>query len=221
MAEEKSAWTTGLSLTGAAALFLALRLFAVAHYDWHTAFAVADTIQLDDAASVVIGTLMADRLISGAALMIMLPIAVVRQTRQGNAGNLAYLITLAVATIALVRTYGAWWVPVGAAVLAGLLLLALRERRQETGGTVARWLTRRLGLVTVIAALVVAATVRTPWAPLERIATTEGTVYGYVLDTPPGYLKVLVRADREMVTLETAKVTGRVECPDEHCRPGR
>lgn len=59
-------------MTGVAALFVVLRLFAVARYDWHTAFSVADTIQLDDAPTIVIGTLMADRWVSGGVLVVLL-----------------------------------------------------------------------------------------------------------------------------------------------------
>lgn len=215
-------WATGLSLTGAAVLFLMLRLFAITRYDWHTAFAIADTIQLDDAPTVIIGTLMADRLISGLVLMLLLPVAVVHQSRLGlrdrsHDGHLAWLITLIVPTIALVLTYRAWWLPGGALVIGALLALALRTRERGTGRTAALWVMRSVGPLTVLAALVVAATVRTPWVPLERIATAGGVVEGYVLETPPGFLKVLRRDERAIVVVETSGVTSRHECEDEHC----
>lgn len=216
-------WATGLSLTGAAVLFLMLRLFAITRYDWHTAFAIADTIQFDDAPTVIIGTLMADRLISGLALMLLLPVAVVHQSRlglrdRGHDGHIAWLITLVVATIALVLTYRAWWLLAGAVIIGALLTLALRTRERGTGRTAALWVMRRVGLLTVLAALVVAATVRTPWVPLERITTSGGVVEGYVLETPAGFLKVLRRDERAMVVIETAGVTSRHECEDGHCR---
>ncbi|HEY3682707.1 MAG TPA: hypothetical protein VGL93_06685 [Streptosporangiaceae bacterium] len=215
-------WATGLSVTGAAVLFLMLRLFAITRYDWHTAFAIVDTIQFDDAPSVVLGTLMADQVISGSVLMLLLPFAVVRQTRFGlrdrsHDGHLAWLITLVVATLALVVTYRAWWLLGGAAVIAAVLVVLLRTRDRGGGRTAVLWIMRQIGVLTVLAALVIAATVRTPWVPLERIATKAGVIQGYVLETPSGYLKVLSRDEREMVIVETSDVTSRHECEDERC----
>lgn len=211
-------WATGLSVTGVAALFVVLRLFAVARYDWHTAFSVADTIQLDDAPTVVIGTLMADRWVSGGVLVVLLPLVVIHQVRLGrpsreNAGHLGWLLIVAVYAVALVWTYRLWWVPAGAAAVGAALTALLAMRRRDRGGQLADWLVRRVGVVTVLAALVVAATVHTPWTPLERITTTTtGPVEGYVLDTTPGFLKVLLRDEHDFVIVDTADVTSRTEC---------
>src|SRR5690349_17205437 len=66
-----SAKHTGSALTGAAVLFVLLRLLAVSHYDWHTAFALLHTLELDDAPGLFLGTFMADDRISTVLLMIV------------------------------------------------------------------------------------------------------------------------------------------------------
>ena len=68
-----SAKHAGSAITGAAVLFVLLRLLAVSHYDWHTAFALLHTLELDDAPGLFLGTFMADNRISTALLMIVTP----------------------------------------------------------------------------------------------------------------------------------------------------
>ncbi|MYR88924.1 hypothetical protein GTY41_29410, partial [Streptomyces sp. SID685] len=69
---------TGLTLTAAAFIFMVLRLFAVSDYNWHTAFAILHTIDLEDAVGLVLGTVMADSLASVLILTLLVPIAVLR-----------------------------------------------------------------------------------------------------------------------------------------------
>src|SRR5699024_3211955 len=51
------AWTAA-PLTAWAVTFVLLRLFAVSGYDWDTAFSVSTTLELDDAAALIFGSLM-------------------------------------------------------------------------------------------------------------------------------------------------------------------
>lgn len=208
-------WLTGLSVTGAALLFLVLRLLAVTRYDWPTAFSVINSINIDDAPGVVVGTLMADVQISAAALIVLLPLAIVHQLRLGRgprtAGGLSWLITCAVFAIALTITFRAWWFVVTLAAVTALLAFLLWGPKREFGHRAAQWLVHKMAGVSVAAALVVAATVTTPWVPLERITTRQGTLEGYVLDTPSGYLEVLTEPGRRTTILESSEVENRVE----------
>ncbi|WP_181698172.1 hypothetical protein [Nocardia sp. GTS18] len=75
----------------------------------------------------------------------------------------------------------------------------------------AHWFVSSSALIVTLAALVLAATVQVPWVSLEEIATKNGVVRGYVVENPPGYLKVLLEQEREIVIVDTADVTGRTE----------
>jgi hypothetical protein len=66
VSNEHASTHAGSALTGAAILFVLLRLFAVAHYDWHVAFALLHTLELDDAPALSLGTFMANSHISSA-----------------------------------------------------------------------------------------------------------------------------------------------------------
>jgi hypothetical protein len=72
---------------------------------------------------------------------------------------------------------------------------------------------RRIGLTALLAALVLAVLVRTPWVPLERIETGDGVVLGYVVDSEPGFHKVLTEEERELLILSDAEVDRREELP--------
>ncbi|WP_433547770.1 hypothetical protein ACQPZG_23900 [Streptomyces sp. CA-294286] len=64
---------SGLTLTTGAFLFLLLRLFAVSDYQWHTAFAVLHTLDLEDSIGIVLGTVMADSVAAAVLLSVLLP----------------------------------------------------------------------------------------------------------------------------------------------------
>lgn len=208
----------GISATGLAGLFLLLRLFAITDYDWNAAFSIVGTIRVDDVVAMVIGTLMASPALGGVALGVLLPTAVIHQVRRGkpswtNAGSLAWLITVGMFTAALLWTYRLWWV-LGVAALIGLILFVLLRTRRENA-RFAHWFLRSSALIVTIAALTLAAVVQDPWVSLEHIQTKHGLVEGYVMENPPGFLKVLTEAGREVVILDTADVTGREEIDPE------
>ncbi|MFC4124001.1 hypothetical protein [Nocardia rhizosphaerae] len=213
----------GLSATGVAGLFLLLRLFAITDYDWNAAFSVVSTLGIDDVVPMVIGTLMASPLLAGIALSVLLPEAVVRQIRYGapswaTAGNLAWLVTVALFTAALLWTYRGqvWWVPVSACVLGVALYLSLRVgHKDRRGARFAHWFVGSSALIVTMAALILAATVQVPWVSREYVHTTNGVIDGYVLENPPGFLKVLKEDGREIVILDIADVTGRQEIDPE------
>ncbi|QTR04957.1 hypothetical protein J7S33_09510 [Saccharothrix algeriensis] len=203
----------GTALTGGAVLFVLLRLLAVSHYDWHTTFALLHTLDLEDAPGLFLGTFMADRRISTVLLVLMVPLAAfyAAATRSRYA---PLVVTVLVAfLVAHVRTYHQWWVPVTAVVLAaGLVVSAIRRKGDEPGPV--RFVVRRIGLVVGVVALVVAAVVATPWVPRERIETTTGTFEVYVVETSPGFLKVLGAQGHEFRILRDDEVLSRVELAD-------
>ncbi|MEV0058288.1 hypothetical protein [Nocardia sp. NPDC050718] len=211
----------GLSATGVAGLFLLLRLFAVTDYDWNAAFSLLGTLGIGDVAAMVVGTLMASPLLGGIALSVLLPEAVIHQIRLGrpswtNAGNLTWLVVVALFTGALVWTYRVWWVLIVAGVLALVLFGLLRAgKRNPQGAKFAHWFVGSSALIVTGAALILAATVQVPWVSREHIETKTGLVDGYVMENPPGFLKVLREDGREIVIIDTADVTGRTEIDPE------
>ncbi|WP_306747182.1 hypothetical protein [Saccharothrix yanglingensis] len=115
--------------------------------------------------------------------------------------------------VAHVLTYHRWWVPVGAVVLTGLPVVVERLRRRPGLTGVVTFVLRRFGYVVGAVALVVAALVATPWVPLERIGTDE-PFEGYVMETSPGFLKVLGAQEREFRILRAEDVRSRTELAD-------
>ncbi|MGW4533370.1 hypothetical protein ACWEOI_20705 [Nocardia sp. NPDC004340] len=217
--EYGEAWATGLSLTGAAVLFVVLRLFAVADYDWVRAASVADTIGLDDASRMVFGTMMADPTVTGVVLAVLVPASLSHQWRLGKpsfrtAGNLVMLIIVLLFAVVLLATYRLWWLLIIAGVVGALMIvLQAKGHRDAQGRRFALFVMHRTGLVAILALLVTAAIVRVPWAPLERIETRGGTIMGYVLENPPGFLKVLTDDEREILIIDIDQVRSREEIP--------
>ncbi|MEV0184710.1 hypothetical protein AB0I54_36350 [Streptomyces sp. NPDC050625] len=230
---EKDGRGTGLTVTTAAFVFLVLRLFAVSGYDWHTAFAVLHTVDPKDAIGLVLGTVMADSLASLLFLTLLAPIAVLRllmevrtiQKAKGHApaqgqrpeqpgltGAMALLVSL-VAVVAYINTFHRWWLLLLVAAVGGLMLVIAHSI--QAGGRLmwaAVWAARHLGLLAAAAMLFGAATVRTPWVPLERIELRGGTdMHGYVLQAEPGFLKVLTEHRRHLLILPDRDVSARRE----------
>ncbi|MEU0884197.1 hypothetical protein ABZ345_36875 [Lentzea sp. NPDC005914] len=200
-----SAKHTGSAVTGAAVLFVLLRLLAVSHYDMHTAFALLHTLDLDDAPSLVLGTFMADDRISTVALMIVTPGTFVYlfqirdDPERPRSAVLLGLIVLVALTVSHTLTYHRWWVPVGELVAGAVMFVSIRN---------ARWLLHWFALMSTATALAVAAIVSTPWVPRERINDAEDV---YVFETSPGFLKVLKAQDRKFAILRTEDVRKREE----------
>lgn len=230
---ESSRHGGALPLAVTAALFVVLRLFAVSGYDWHTAFAVLHTMDVDDSVSIVVGTLMADSFAAAAYLTLLTPIALLwmrmglqtarRLRTQATAERLsarsglrsgALLLFSLVATLgAYVWTFHAWWLPL-IALAATVLLFALAYGTKAGGRLqrVALWTGRRLGMLITVGWLIAAATVKTPWVPLEHVELRGGVqLRGYVLRAEPGFLKLLTEREREFRILSDNDVTSRRE----------
>jgi hypothetical protein len=160
---------------------------------------------------------MADARISSVLLIVALPFTflyLVASRVDGSRmrfGGPLLLVVLVALLISHVKTYHYWWVPAGAAALAAVLVLLERAHRHPRLRDPITFLLRRSGVSVVVVALVVAAVVATPWVPLERVETTSGTHEYYVVDTPPGFLKVLQAEDRKFVILRADEVESRTE----------
>ncbi|MFF0541488.1 hypothetical protein ACWEVD_20570 [Nocardia thailandica] len=211
----------GLTATGAAALFIVLRVFAITDYHWGAAFSVVSTLELDDVPPMILGTLMASPFLGGIAVSVLLAEALIRQIRLGmprweSAGNTVWLILLCLFAASLTWTYRIWWVPGTAAALAALLLAVLwTSKRTTDGARFARWFMTRTGIVIAAAALGLAAAVQVPWMTKEDIDTRTGRVEGWVLENPPGFLKVLLERDREIRIIDVNDVLHREEIDPE------
>nr|AFJ68083.1 hypothetical protein [Streptomyces nobilis] len=230
---QSSGHGNGLPLTIAAILFLVLRLFAVSGYDWHTAFAVLHTMDVDDSVSIVMGTLMADPLAAAVYLALLTPLAVLwlwlslrearqldagdpaqgRPTRPGPKSGILLLLGALVPLGAYVWSFHAWWLPL-TALAVGIVLFAIGRGTKADGRLqqLARWTGRRLGMLILVGWLLAAATVRTPWVPLERIDLRDGAhLRGYVLQAEPGFLKLLTEHRRDFRILTDQEVGSREE----------
>lgn len=203
-----SAKHTGSALTGVAVLFVLLRLLAVSNYQWHTAFALLHTLELDDAPGLFLGTFMADDRISTVLLMVVTPAVFFyffrtrKDPERSHALPLLALIVLVALMVSHILTYHRWWIAPGAVVIGVVMVLAIRN---------ARWLLTSFAWLMAGTALTVAAIVSTPWVPKERINDKDEV---YVFETSPGFLKVLRAQDRVFEILRTEDVLKREELAD-------
>ncbi|ATE58009.1 hypothetical protein CNX65_05845 [Actinosynnema pretiosum] len=193
-------------------MFVLLRLLAVSHYDWHVAFALLHTLDLEDAPGLFVGTFMADSRISSALLILVSPLLVLyawAHRRRDKVAALA-LPLLPALMVAHVITYHRWWVPVAAVALSALVLLVERARMRGLVQEAVTFLMRRTGVVLVGVALAVAAFVATPWVPLEEMELVDGELRGYVMETGHGFVKVLDEHHGFRI-LRTDEIRSRVE----------
>ncbi|MFI6097549.1 hypothetical protein ACIA8G_18455 [Lentzea sp. NPDC051213] len=177
----------------------------MSHYNWHTAFALLHTLELDDAPGLFLGTFMADDRISTVLLMIVTPATFYfyfRTRKDPERASTTALLTLTVLVALMVShtlTYHRWWLAPAAAVIGAAMFVAIRN---------ARWLLKWFVWLLAGSALAVAAVVSTPWVPKERINDAEDV---YVFETSPGFLKVLKAQDRKFTILRTEDVRKREE----------
>ncbi|WP_235926260.1 hypothetical protein [Actinokineospora pegani] len=221
-------WAT--TLTGAAALFVLLRLLAVAHYDWHTAFALLHTLDFEDAPAIFLGTFMANRVVSTVLLVGLTSFTLLAWTARGRAGRrgraahladprrwlgpallTAVLIAMVVAHI---RSYRSWGLLVAVVLLALVVPLLGRVREHPRLGRVVSAVLRQSKVLVIVAALVCAAVVSTPWVPLERVEVEDGTREVHVFDVSPGFVKVLDADTREFHIYREDEIRTRVELAD-------
>ncbi|MBD8506121.1 hypothetical protein HT102_06460 [Hoyosella sp. G463] len=209
--------TSGALITGTGALFLflLLRLLAVCDYNWNVAFAVIHTVDLNEGFGILVGTLMGEPLFTGIALALIAPLPLLRLLWPGSATHRgSALVLIAVVTTAyasLLVTYQQWWLLAITAAVTLTLVGLHRWRRHGRLHQAGTLLLRRAWLITGLLVLVLAALVRTPWVPLEHITLTDRTEDGYVMETSPGFLKILTAEDREFLIIPTDEVTAREE----------
>lgn len=216
--EDDTTPTRAVAVTsaGAAVLFLLLRVLAISDWNWHTAFAVVHTVNFEDAIGIVFGTLMANQTLTGILLVGLVPLAVIHAAwppsgHRRTPGGLILAATTLTASIALATTAHQWWLPAGAVVVAVGIVAARLLWKRGVGHDAIIFAVRKAGAATALAALALAAVVQTPWMPLERIETEQGTLTGYVLATDPGFVKVLTEGDREILILNQADIVSREE----------
>lgn len=195
-------------------LFLLLRLLAVSDWNWDTAAEVLETINVDDSISIMFGTLFAEPWVTGIIIAVLLPLAVsdligLRAESKRSLGQVLLVAALTVSAFAIVKTFGYWWMPVGIVAIGAVIAFHELLKRQGRSRDMVLVAVGRVGTVALIALLALAAFVRTPWTPEERIVTKFGDIVGYVLDTEPGYLKVLTSEGREMVIVVSSDVESR------------
>lgn len=198
-----------------AALFLLLRIFAVSRWDWHTASDVAATVDFGSAPTIVLGTLFAEPAIIEAFIMVVLPMVMLELVWPQSAHpesvilRLVFAAVLGAITVSLISTRGAWWLPAGAVIIFAMLVGLRMAWRRSAADRALQELLKRAGLLATIGALALAAIISTPWEARERIETTNGTIEGYVLETPSGYLKVLTADDRQLIILTGSEIVSR------------
>jgi len=212
--EHDRAAAPGRTVVPVAALafaFLVLRVFAVAGYDWNTAFLVSTTLGVDDGFTLLFGSLMAGYLALAVVLAIVLPLLIATWlwSNDGRRSGIVLPCILGlVAAAALTASFALWWLPMIGAALLGTFALIQRlpaghRLRRAVGIAMAR-----TGWAGAVALLLVAALTPTPWVPLERIDTVDGPIEGYVLSVDSGYLNVLT-PDQRFVILISADVRAR------------
>lgn len=207
---------TGAGITAAVVvMFLFLRLLAVSGWNWAVAADIADSFDFDDAIPIVFGTLFELPLATGIASSIILPLAIYRlyimrvnHDRRWKVSDWFVIVLLGVVLYVLWRTYDMWWTVLIALVLTVLLGLFAKYVKQGPFHDAVVALARRTGTMLIVGILVLAIVVSTPWNVKEQIVTSNGVIVGHVLETTPGFVKVLTE-DKEVVIYLTEEIKAR------------
>ncbi|MDO5744561.1 MAG: hypothetical protein Q4P23_08825, partial [Micrococcaceae bacterium] len=192
-------------------IWLILRIFAVSGYDWNTAFAVSTTLSPSDGLALLFGSLMAGHIVVAILLIVVLPllIATYAWSPRGHRPMVMLATTLGVVTlVALTVSFREWWLPVASAAVFGVFALIHILSPKNPVRRVFMATMSRIGWVSGIAFVLVAAVVQTPWVPQERIETTDGTITAYVLSVDSGYLNILTE-DHKFEILISSDVISR------------
>lgn len=206
----------GISVTaGMIVLFLFVRVLAVSDWNWDTAADVADSFNFDDSVSIAFGTLFERPHLTGIVISLILPAAMFRlywlrkdKERNGFA-DWFIVVTLALTLFVIVNSFSIWWPIYVSGVLLVLFAIASFFLDRGRGRKFFSRLGKHAGTALLVAMLVISLTINTPWMPMEKIETTNhGTIYGYVLETDPGFLKIMAE-NREVTIVTTAEVQSR------------
>ncbi|MEO8850656.1 MAG: hypothetical protein ABI360_02895 [Allobranchiibius sp.] len=191
--------------------FLILRIFAVSGYKWETAFAVSTVLSLNDAVPIVFGSLMAGYLLTAFGLMVVVPMLLAAAIWRPGRDRLLVVLLTALGTgmlLAVAASFVLWWLPLAAAAIFAVLAIVHALPPEHLLRQIVMATLAKVGRVSGVAALVIAAAVQTPWVPLEQISVRTGDVSGYVLSVDPGFLNVL-STDHEFLILISSDVTAR------------
>lgn len=200
---------------GVLAVLVLLRVVAVSGWHWHTAAAVAETIDLADIATIGLGTVFEQPILTGVVAAVAMPLTIVqlyrrlRQEPTSAVGAVLLLIVESVVGGVLIVSRHQWWLPIIAVVVFAALVLGENVIEQRLWRPRIRLTVQVLGAMAVGTSLLLAAVVPTPWVPRERIVTTDGAFDGYVLETQAGFLKVLIREKHDLLILPVSDVISR------------
>lgn len=205
---------SGLTM-GLIAILLMFRLFAVSKWNWHVATELVDSFTLDDAISIGFGTLFERPHVTGAVLALAIPLSLFHdywlarsKDTKARAGNWFLIVGMVTIVYVLVRTFDMWWPAIVATVLTVALLAIAALWTRGKGRPLLARLGKPVGLFLAAAFLALAVSIETPWMSRERIETEGQTFYGYVLETNPGFLKILTD-DREVLIMPDEDVLSR------------
>lgn len=206
----------GWELTaGFLALFLFIHVLAVSGWNWGTAADIADSFDFNDSVSIIFGTLFELPVATGVIASILLPIVVfrmlrIRKTAQPSTivKNLFIIAGLVSTQYVLIRSFEMWWPLIVAGILFIGLLVANRVWATGSGHVFMSNLGKHTGTLLVVSLVLLGLLVDTPWMPRESIQTKGGEVTGHVLETTPGFLKVLTD-EREVLIIIDSDVQSR------------
>lgn len=197
--------TDGAAQAGAWGLaFVMLRVFAVSGYQWDTAFVVSTTLTVTDGLALLLGSLLAEHLLTAVLVGCLMPLLIVDYLwgPRGRRPTVLLVATLGLATLlALTLSFDMWSLPPATAAVFGTLALTRRSSPRSLARRFLVALMARVSVVAGVGVLLIAAFGQTPWVPLERIETTSGTVVGYVLSVDSGYLNVLTTDHRVQILI--------------------
>ncbi|GAB3276061.1 hypothetical protein GCM10027589_01560 [Actinocorallia lasiicapitis] len=205
----------GLGITAALAalLFVILRLLAVTHYEWESAFALSDSINFDDTLGVLIGTFLGEPTWTAVLVSFLLPLLVgdhLRQLRDGRwvIGPALGIIVLAGIFVMALTTFRLW--PALMVLIIGSVARTVVWRTPRGEELLDRFAARS-GLLVMIAVLFMAGVTDSMWVPKERITLTDGDLVGYVVADDGSFLVILVDETRKITMVDADRATARTE----------
>lgn len=197
-------------------MVLLIRIMAVSGWNWDTAAELADAFNFSDAVPILFGTLFELPVLTSLAAAIILPLACYRlylvhkwKLHESEVPDWVTVVILVVMLFVLYNTYGMWW-PFALSLTWGLAIsiFVFKVHKGEILELLDS-LSDRTGTLLLIAVLALSVLVQTPWNPREEITLTDGSVIvGHVIETTPGFVKVL-NSDKEVRIILTGDVASR------------
>ncbi len=217
--EGRDPWLAQASEVGLTAglvtLLIFLRIFAVAWWDWSVAAALAESFEFNDSVSILVGTLFERPTLTGLLIIVALPVALFRdywlasrKVTRSRIKNAFLIVALIAMVYVLIRTMEMWWVAIAVvAVSVALVLFSRVAKHVGWNQDIARF-GAHIGGILALSLVLIAATIDTPWVAEEYIETTDGIINGYVLETEPGFVKIMSE-QREILIVPDEDVISR------------